>query len=80
MTNCSHQFIHMDSVSKPENHMTENKGSTAPYSPAYRSIFGVKVACALCGEIRHLWPDGKVDIVIEGAGYEITIKDDRKQP
>lgn len=60
---CTHQFLEIDKVSKP----TE---------VTFRTEWGIKVACTLCGEIRHIWPDGEVEVVIEGKG--ITKKDDGK--
>lgn len=45
----------MDAVSKPEGIIGNIN----------RQTFGRKLGCALCGEIRHLWPDGTVEVVIE---------------
>ena len=27
-------------------------------------IKGAEVVCALCGEVRHIWADGTVDILV----------------
>lgn len=61
---CTHQFIEMEKINRPTD-------------VSFRSEWGMKVACALCGEIRHMWPDGEVEVVINGKG--ITKEDDRDQ-
>ena len=46
--NCHHQFISL--------------GETSKNITSMRMQYGVKVICALCGEIRDLWPDGEITI------------------
>ena len=46
--NCAHQFISL--------------GETTKAITSLRQKYGVKVICALCGEIRDLWPDGEVTV------------------
>ena len=53
----THQFIQIDTISKPS-------------EVSHRSNFGIKAGCILCGEIRHLWPDGTVEVVIKGQQKE----------
>ena len=51
-----HIFFEIDRVSRPD--------TAAGAQVTHRQVFGVKVGCAGCGEIRHVWPDGKVQVVV----------------
>lgn len=31
-----------------------------------RPIYGVKVGCVLCGEVRQVWESGDVNVLIKG--------------
>lgn len=54
-----HQFIEADRVTRPN-----PEASTASI---FRHTEGLKVMCAICGEVRHLWPtDGTVETIING--------------
>lgn len=53
----THQFIEIDRVSKSDGNIVAS---------IHRQIFGIKAGCILCGEIRNLWPDGTVEVVIKG--------------
>lgn len=51
---CNHQFIKTREMERPDTN-------------ASRMLYdGIEVACALCGEIRHLEPDGTISISIDG--------------
>ena len=53
-----HQFIEIDTISRPD---------VAPGAQVtHRQVFGVKVCCPGCGEVRNLWPDGQVQVVVKG--------------
>lgn len=54
-----HQFVEIDKVSKPD--------PSVPPMSAFRYIYGLKIMCAQCGEVRDLWPnDGSIEILING--------------
>lgn len=48
---CKHQFIKIADVDKP-------------YQVGNRNMPGVSLGCALCGEIRELYIDGNLSVVI----------------
>lgn len=60
--NCEHQFIEMEKVNRPTD-------------VSFRTDFGIKVQCSLCGQVRHMWTDGTVEVVIEQG--TVTRKDDK---
>lgn len=60
MTCDNHQFIRIDIVSKPDDKSyTPSSGGSKYFG---RFIQGALVVCALCGEVRNVWPDGQIDI------------------
>jgi hypothetical protein len=52
-----HQFFQVDTLSR-------SKGPN-PVS-FHGGILGVLVVCALCGQTRKAWTDGKVEKIVEG--------------
>jgi hypothetical protein len=58
-----HKFFELDRINKPD---PDSPAQPGTIGGIHRSIFGVKVVCATCGEVRHLWPDGTVEVVIKG--------------
>lgn len=64
-----HKFINIGSISKP----------VVGTETIHRQEFGVKIGCALCGEIRNLWPDGTVEVVIRGNPPIIKYNDDNAE-
>lgn len=57
-----HQFIKTGTMTKP-------KGAATPANLThYRDIEGAVVVCLDpdCGEVRHVWSDGVVDIAKQG--------------
>lgn len=48
----THQFFQIKNIFK--------------YGPIRAEKEGVKVVCAICGEVRDLWEDGEIEISIEG--------------
>lgn len=50
-----HQFIKVSEISKGR-----------PDSlPSMHGIAGAEVVCALCGQVRRVWSDGRIQVVYE---------------
>jgi hypothetical protein len=57
---CKHQFVQIEQINKPKGDKTAGG--------VWWDMFGARVGCPLCGEVRVIWSDG--DIIIEYAGHE----------
>jgi len=62
---CSHQFIHLCQITKPIPNVT-------------REIYGAEIGCALCGQVRHVWGDGVLEIKERDETKEESIKGTRE--
>ena len=61
---CKHHFIKLSEISKPR------PGTTGMHI----GVVGAEVACVHCGQIRKVWSDGTIEIVIEAG---TPIKEDQ---
>jgi len=65
--NCKHQFFEIHKVCEYENG-----------SPIYRpKREGTRVGCALCGEVREVWSDGEVKIIVKGQYHDDPANSDK---
>lgn len=53
---CTHTFVKVGEISKPR---------PSPV-PTMIGVPGAEVVCVHCGQVRKLWADGKVEIVVKG--------------
>lgn len=68
---CQHQFFQTYSnITKPDPkspfHQPDKNSTARVAAHVYRELFGVKVTCANCGEVREVWEDGEVKTTIAG--------------
>ena len=56
---CNHFLVRIGDASKSD-----------PASAIFRLVSGAEVGCARCGQTRHVWSDGTVEIV-HGGGKSI---------
>jgi hypothetical protein len=52
MPKCKHQFVLIEQANRP---MKLNLN---------RDEFGARVGCALCGDVRTIWPDGTINLEV----------------
>lgn len=64
--NCpQHQFINLQILDKAKDPNIE------PISSRFNMRMGAKVVCAICGQVRIAWEDGKVEIVTKGEAIHL---------
>ena len=63
---CKHQFVLIEQVFKPKK--TTNTSTTVDVVLPIRDVYGAKVGCPLCGDVRTIFTDGTVVIDIKGNG------------
>ncbi len=69
---CTHQFILIEQLNRPMGGF-DNASSTTPDAIApNRDMYGSKVGCIVCGEIRTIWADGEITI-------DVPAKDEQKE-
>ncbi len=73
--NCKHQFIHIEQLNRRPEPVRQYEGSTAgsPISPGeavWRDEYGARVGCPICGEIREVWANGEVIILVKGQYHD----------
>jgi hypothetical protein len=57
---CNHQFFKLDSIQKPAAHQSQSPRVDA------NMLAGALIMCAICGEVRHIFEDGTINIVRDG--------------
>ena len=60
---CQHQFVVIEQVTRGSATKQFSSNSTAPdVVVPIRDIYGARVGCPLCGEVRTVWEDGSYSI------------------
>ena len=65
MTKCTHDFHRIADASKGQ---IVGGTSSSDAGSVFRATPGVEVGCVNCGQIRKVFSDGNVDVVLAGAG------------
>lgn len=63
MTKCNHQFIKLREITKPWH--IDGKAIIPGKVLRTNDMHGASVACAVCGEVRHIWEDGNITIIMK---------------
>lgn len=53
---CTHTFIKIGEITKPRPGVTSMHGG----------IMGADAGCVRCGQVRRIWADGQVEIMVKG--------------
>ncbi len=80
--NCKHQFVHIEQLNRGQASKTQDEGSTTggPVNPGvWRDEYGARVGCPVCGEIREVWANGEVRILIKGQYHDDPENSDKTE-
>ncbi len=65
MKRCTHQFFETIKIQESQDQYLDKPKTDGTTPMLTHTRYGVRVLCAICGEQRNLWQDGKIAIYDE---------------
>lgn len=62
---CDHSFHTIEQITRPAG-QNDARSTASPIAQRWHDEHGVRVGCALCGEIRVVWATGTIQIEVPG--------------